>query len=410
MVKAKLRSGKDKGGCLIGKKEKSTPGGCKVGRKGVNAKAKAPAKPKAPMKPKAKAPAKPKAKAPAKPKSPGQIEAARIKAKNKRPKKKEGARVVNKKPSSGIAKIPPKEAKGVMKSKAEKKARIQKKVRDLGKAQIAKKKQKKKDYTSAAEKKARIQAKVAKLGKDKVKEKRAKGRATEKLAKKLKIHPRYRDAALARKQAKAKAPAKAVSRESSAEEIDVEEVFHNGKRYFKDDSGKYYDPSTEEQVPDPTKTKAKAKAKAKAPAKAKGKAKAEPSKVLSSVKLGGEGMDLPDLYKHGIGNASKAELGNMLDKMGKDINAEIKKMKTADRAYFKVVKVRGGTEYHTDAANIMNQEQQEVQKALERYVKTHGIRDPGVQEMIGKFNKQARSAVNRMRKAKGDALERLGFI
>ena len=144
MVKAKLRSGKDKGGCLIGKKEKSTPGGCKVGRKGVNAKAKAPAKPKA------KAPAKPKAKAPAKPKSPGQIEAARIKAKNKRPKKKEGARVVNKKPRVGGARIPPKEAKGVMKSKAEKKARIQQKVKDLGKAQIAKKKQPRQDYEAPA--------------------------------------------------------------------------------------------------------------------------------------------------------------------------------------------------------------------------------------------------------------------
>ena len=144
--------------------------------------------------------------------------------------------------------------------------------------------------------------------------------------------------------------------------------------------------------------------------KAPAKAKAEPTKVLTSVKLSGEGMDLPDLYKHGMGNASKAELSNMLDKMAKNINAEIKKMKTAPKDYFKVVKVRGGTEYHTAAASIMNDEQKKVQIALERYIKTHGIQDSGVQEMIGKFNKQARSAVNRMRKAKGTALERLGFI
>ena len=82
-VKPKLRAGKNKGGCLVGKKEMA--GGCKVGRKGVNAKAKAPAKQK-----KAKAPVK--------------------------PKKKVGAKVINK-PSSGIAKIPPKEAKPKAKPK-----------------------------------------------------------------------------------------------------------------------------------------------------------------------------------------------------------------------------------------------------------------------------------------------------
>ena len=104
-VKVKTRGGKNMGGCLVGKKEKTTGGGCKVGRKGVNYKGKAPAKPKAPAK--------------AKPKSAGAIEAARIKAKVARkkkiaemkPKKKVGARVINKKPSSGIAKIPPKKRK-----------------------------------------------------------------------------------------------------------------------------------------------------------------------------------------------------------------------------------------------------------------------------------------------------------
>ncbi len=445
MVKAKLRSGKDKGGCLVGKKEKTTKGGCKVGRKGVNYKGKAPAKAKAPAKPKAKAPAKPKAKAPAKAK----------------PKPK---------PKFTLQEnIEMAERANTDRRKKEKMDRIKRKVAILNRKEVALNKKKARQTANTAKKlteakakkaetKARIQGKVAKLGKMKASDRRLAGRRLEYEAKKL----------------KAGKPAKAVSRESSAEEVEVEEVFHNGKRYFKDDRGQYYDPSTEEEIADPTKTKAKAPAKPKkekiiyptkvhnirgeqyavhkgkiykydkysgerggqiniagadikdksvidtiknlsnpkAPAipKAKGKAKAEPTKVLSSVKLGGKGMDLPDLYKHGMGNASKIELGNMLDKMGKDINAEIKKMKTADRAYFKVVKVRGGTEYHTEAANIMNQEQQEVQKALERYVKTHGIRDPGVQEMIGKFNRQAKSAVNRMRKAKGAALERLGFI
>ena len=201
MVKAKTRANKDKGGCLVGKKEKTTKGGCKVGRKGVNFKVKNKGNPtiyktnkatgkieevkkkkeahakqikktaqavqkvkqtayKAQLEKTKKAVQKvkdTKAALKAKPKSAGAIEAARIKAKIARkkatemkPKKKVGARVVNKKPSSGIAKIPPKEAKGVEKSKAEKKARIQQKVRDLGKAQIAKKKEKKKDFTAPA--------------------------------------------------------------------------------------------------------------------------------------------------------------------------------------------------------------------------------------------------------------------
>jgi len=107
MVKAKTRAGKDKGGCLVGKKVKATGGGCKVGRKGVNFK----------EKPKAKAPA------------PAPAPAA--------PKKKKKKLILR-----------PKEAKGVMKSKAEKKARIQQKVRDLGKEMVAKKKEKKKDFTA----------------------------------------------------------------------------------------------------------------------------------------------------------------------------------------------------------------------------------------------------------------------
>lgn len=309
----------NKGGCKVGRREHGTKGGCKVGKR-----------------------------------NPTKAEKEVAKSAAKKGKK--------------LLKAPTKrlnEAKGVMKSKAEKKARIQQKVRDLGKAQIAKKKEKKKDFTA----------------KPKPKPKK------EKIIYPTKVH------------------------NIRGEQYAV----HKGKIYkydkYSGERGGQINIAgadiKDKSVIDTIKNLSNPKAPAK---KAPAKAKAEPTKVLSSVKLGGKGMDLPDLYKHGMGNASKVELGNMLDKMGKDINAEIKKMKTADRAYFKVVKVRGGTEYHTEAANIMNQEQQEVQKALERYVKTHGIRDPGVQEMIGKFNRQAKSAVNRMRKAKGAALERLGFI
>ena len=107
-VKVKTRGGKNMGGCLVGKKEKTTGGGCKVGRKGVNFKVRNPGNPIIISKKKK-----------AKPKSAGAIEAARIKAKVARkkkiaemkPKKKVGARVINKKPSSGIAKIPPKKRK-----------------------------------------------------------------------------------------------------------------------------------------------------------------------------------------------------------------------------------------------------------------------------------------------------------
>ena len=55
------------------------------------------------------------------------------------------------------------------------------------------------------EKKARIIKKVRELGKSMVAKKQAKAKATETLAKKLKIHPRYRDAALVRAE-KRKAP------------------------------------------------------------------------------------------------------------------------------------------------------------------------------------------------------------
>jgi len=92
----------NKGGCKVGRREHGTKGGCKVGKR-----------------------------------NPTKAEKEVAKSAAKKGKK--------------LLKAPTKrlnEAKGVMKSKAEKKARIQQKVRDLGKAQIAKKKEKKKDFTA----------------------------------------------------------------------------------------------------------------------------------------------------------------------------------------------------------------------------------------------------------------------
>jgi len=97
----------NKGGCKVGRKEHGTKGGCKVGKR-----------------------------------NPTKAEKEVAKAAAKKGKK------LLKAPAKAKAPAKPKEAKGVMKSKADKKARIQQKVRDLGKAQIAKKKEKKKDFTA----------------------------------------------------------------------------------------------------------------------------------------------------------------------------------------------------------------------------------------------------------------------
>ncbi len=69
---------------------------------------------------------------------------------NAKLKKAKKAKLVPVREAPAVPKKPKKakEAKGVIKSKAEKKARIIKKVRELGKAQIAKKKEKKKDFTA----------------------------------------------------------------------------------------------------------------------------------------------------------------------------------------------------------------------------------------------------------------------
>ena len=152
-------------------------------------------------------------------------------------------------------------------------------------------------------------------------------------------------------------------------------------------------------------TKEKAKASGGGGAKLPSRTKAVTETVLS-----GEGKDLPDLYKHGMGNAAKFELEAMLEKSKKDTAKEIKAMKTAGRDYFTVKKVQGGTEYHTKAASAMAEDQERIQTRLKQYVASHGIRDAGVQEMIGKFNKFAKSAVGRARKTKMEALRRLGFI
>ena len=51
------------------------------------------------------------------------------------------------------------------------------------------------------------------------------------------------------------APAPAPADDSDVEETEVYEVEVNGKKYYKDRTGQYYDPKTSEEVPDPTKPK-----------------------------------------------------------------------------------------------------------------------------------------------------------
>ena len=135
--KLKTRATKAKGGCLVGAKQRKPKGGCKVGNKGVGKEEVKPRTRKPKLVPVRPAPAVPKKKAAPK-KQKFNVRTLAQKEKMKSVAKvaaKKGKRIMKGK-TGGLKPA----AAGVAKSKAEKKARIQKKVRELGKSMIAKKK------------------------------------------------------------------------------------------------------------------------------------------------------------------------------------------------------------------------------------------------------------------------------
>ena len=146
--KPKTRATKAKGGCLVGAKQRKPKGGCKIGNKGVGKEEVKPRTRKPKLVPVRPAPAVPKKKAAPK-KQKFNVRTLAQKEKMKSVAKvaaKKGKRIMKGK-TGGLKPA----AAGVAKSKAEKKARIQKKVRELGKSMIAKKKAKKKDFTDEPE-------------------------------------------------------------------------------------------------------------------------------------------------------------------------------------------------------------------------------------------------------------------
>ncbi len=147
--KANVRG--NKGGCKVGRKGETPKGGCKVGKRDPNKTEKTAA-----MMAAFQASRKNKVAAAAKSKSAAAVgvkagDKVKFKKKAKKSEPTEYKRKVKVGTSDRTTRSAP-EAKGVMKDKAAKKARIQAKVRELGKAQIAKKKEKKKDFTAAPKK------------------------------------------------------------------------------------------------------------------------------------------------------------------------------------------------------------------------------------------------------------------
>jgi len=143
--KPKTRATKAKGGCLVGAKQRKPKGGCKIGNKGVGKEEVKPKTRKPKLVPVRPAPAVPKKKAAPK-KQKFNVRTLAQKEKMKSVAKvaaKKGKRIMKGK-TGGLKPA----AAGVAKSKAEKKARIIKKVREVGREQIAKKNKKKADYTA----------------------------------------------------------------------------------------------------------------------------------------------------------------------------------------------------------------------------------------------------------------------
>ena len=210
--KANVRG--NKGGCKVGRKDESPKGGCKIGKRDPNKTEKTAA-----MMAAFQASRKKKVAAEAKSKSAAAVgvkagDKVKFKKKAKKSEPTEYKRKVKVGTSDRTTRSAP-EAKGVMKDKAAKKARIQAKVRDLGKAQIAKKKEKKKDFTAKPKPKGIVLQSF----------------------RGIRFHDPERKARTARAN---KDPA---FLESNAGKhiVDVEKINVGGKSYYRDDQGQHYE-------------------------------------------------------------------------------------------------------------------------------------------------------------------------
>ena len=132
--------------------------------------------------------------------------------------------------------------------------------------------------------------------------------------------------------------------------------------------------------------------------------KASTSKDLSKIKA------KPDVMG-GLFNAAHITLGNLIEKQFKDMNAEIKKYKTADAGYFEKVSKGGVSQYHTMGGDALIVHQKLVEKQFGKAIALApgGMGNPKIQALIRTYNKRGKSGMTRARKAKYEAEQRLGL-
>jgi len=132
--------------------------------------------------------------------------------------------------------------------------------------------------------------------------------------------------------------------------------------------------------------------------------KASSSKDLSKIKA------KPDVMG-GLFNAAHITLGNLIEKQFKDMNAEIKKYKTADAGYFEKVSKGGVSQYHTMGGDALIVHQKLVEKQFGKAIALApgGVGNPKIQALIRSYNKRGKSGLTRARKAKYEAEQRLGL-
>ena len=172
----------------------------------------------------------------------------------------------------------------------------------------------------------------------------------------------------------------------------------NEGRFLEKGSAKYYKDNVARITAEMT-------ARAK-PEKRKFVEKATTSKVLSGIK------SKPDVMG-GLFNAAHITLGNLIEKQFKDMNAEIRKYRTAKESYFERVHSGSGgaVQYHTKGADALLVHQKLIETQFEKAIALapSGIANPIIQQYIKSYNRRGKSGMKRAREGKLAAEQRLGI-
>ena len=172
----------------------------------------------------------------------------------------------------------------------------------------------------------------------------------------------------------------------------------NEGRFLEKGSAKYYKDNVARITAEMT-------ARAK-PEKRKFVEKATTSKVLRGIK------SKPDVMG-GLFNAAHITLGSMIEKQFKDMNAEIRKYRTAKESYFERVHSGSGgaVQYHTKGADALLVHQKLIETQFEKAIALapSGIANPIIQQYIKSYNRRGKSGMKRAREGKLLAEQRLGI-